>query len=126
MFGSGWGNVQRLNLPVQKQGEWIFKNTAKDSVRTLGSLEEVEELTKGGWVYLCGSPDGRQIYYGDGYGSNRTDCVIEDDGRVLPVPKDPRGQAPAGLQTNSASSKRGNTDDSATRGACLSCSRRSF
>ncbi len=105
MFGSGWGNVQRLKLPVQKQGVWQFNNTAKDTVRTLGSLEEVKEFTKGGWVYLCGSPDGRQIYYGDGYGSNRTDCVIEDDGRVLPVPKKTRGQAPVGLQTNSAPSK---------------------
>ena len=105
MFGSGWGSVQRLNLPVQKQGEWQFKNSAKDTVRALGSLEEEEELTKGGWVYLCGSSDGRQIYCGDGYGSNRTDNVIEDDGLLLPVPHAPRGLAPAGLQPNSAASK---------------------
>ena len=78
MYGSGWGSVLRLNLPVQEKGAWAHLNSSKDVVRTLSSIEEVYDMTDGGWVFLCGSSDGRRMYC-DACSSCR---VITDDEKL--------------------------------------------
>lgn len=62
MGGSGWGSILRLNLPVQKKGIWTSNNTAKDTVQTLSSVEELF-ITGGNYIFIFGAPDGKQVYY---------------------------------------------------------------
>lgn len=78
MYGSGWGSILRLNLPVQKKGMWANLNSAKDIVRTLNSIEVIEPATDGGWVFLCGSSDGRRVYCDTNPGRQ----VIGDDEKI--------------------------------------------
>jgi hypothetical protein len=70
MEGSGWGRVVRMELPVQEPGTWASHNGADETVKTLGSVEDLGCI-HGGHVYLCGSPDGCRVYFGDGCGDAR-------------------------------------------------------
>jgi len=80
MYGSGWGSVLRLNLPVQEKGKWANLNSAKDVVRTLSSIEEVYDMTEGGSVYLCASLDGQLMYGGErSSGKYRTLFIVDDE-----------------------------------------------
>ena len=84
MGGTGWGNVIRLDQPVQKAREWVSFNTAKEIARTLGSVEDLG-ITSGGAVFLCGSSDGHRVYYGDGASQHRSSFCIAGDGAIKPV-----------------------------------------
>jgi hypothetical protein len=89
MGGSGWGRVMRLNLPPAQTNiyPWRSYNTAKGTAKTLGSVEDMG-CTSGGFVYLCGSPDGHLVYYGDCanyYEYRRKNYWIINDGQVESV-----------------------------------------
>jgi len=85
MGGSGWGRVIRLDLPVQKAGSWASNNTAKETAKIIGSVNDLGD-TSGGFVYLCGSPDGHRVYYGDGWsdgaGRRPHNSWIINDGKI--------------------------------------------
>jgi len=99
IHGSGWGSIKMLNLPEQKDRKWQSKNSAETTVLTLKSIEETDEDTSGCLTYLCGSADGRLVYYGNrmnpesrrvGYlfrdDSKSTEPLIAEDKKTKPPP----------------------------------------
>jgi hypothetical protein len=90
--GSGEGWLVRLNLPVrEKDGGMGLNNTPKDSIKALKSIEKLEDFVE--FSDLCGSPNGRRIYFTSSGSPKRIHYLIDNDGEVEPFrARQPEGE----------------------------------
>ena len=83
MGGSGDGHVSRLDLPPpMKDGMFKARNSLKEMLAAMKSVEELDGTES--WPSLCGSPDGKRVYFADGSGPGRRHFLIKDDGEGAP------------------------------------------